>query len=176
MQWPRWRAGQRPSLRVSSQHAKRLISIPFKRVACQIFLTLLICPPTADFTVRDTPPQFVIHSSTSLPVVTLKERKDAGTHSGSPSGSVPNSDRSSIFQAVLLCKEKVLLREGCWWFSHVRLFGNSQLSESSETESDASKVNGRSEELLPTPGSSTSTESSFGDGIQFSDCVEEKVF
>lgn len=123
-------------------------------------------PPSADFTVRDSPPQFVIPTSTSLPVVNLKERKDTGTHSGSPSGSVPNSDRSSSSQAVLFYKEKALVWRECSWFSHVRLFGNSQLSESSETESDASKVNGRSEELLPTPGSSTSTESSFGDGIK----------
>lgn len=43
---------------------------------------------------------------------------------------------------------------------------NSQLSESSETDSDASKVNSRSEELLQTPFSSTSTDSSFGDGMQ----------
>lgn len=42
---------------------------------------------------------------------------------------------------------------------------NSRLSEGSETDSDASKVNSRSEELLPTPTSSTSTDSSFGDGM-----------
>lgn len=52
---------------------------------------------------------------------------------------------------------------------------NSRLSESSETESDVSKVNSRSEELLPTPVSSTSTDSSFGEGRRrrrctFSDC------
>lgn len=69
-------------------------------------------PPTADFTVRDSPPQFVIPTSTSLPVVTLKERKDTPTHPGSPSGSVPNSDRSSSSQAVLLYKETVLVRGG----------------------------------------------------------------
>uniref|UniRef100_A0A8D0AJV2 Rho guanine nucleotide exchange factor 28 n=1 Tax=Sander lucioperca TaxID=283035 RepID=A0A8D0AJV2_SANLU len=44
---------------------------------------------------------------------------------------------------------------------------NSQLSESSEKESDAWKVTSRSEELLPTPVSSTSTDSSFGE-----DCVD----
>ncbi|XP_036973185.1 rho guanine nucleotide exchange factor 28 isoform X4 [Acanthopagrus latus] len=44
---------------------------------------------------------------------------------------------------------------------------DSRLSESSETESDVSKVNSRSEELLPTPVSSTSTDSSFGE-----DCVD----
>ncbi|KAM6901040.1 rho guanine nucleotide exchange factor 28 isoform 3-T3 [Lycodopsis pacificus] len=44
---------------------------------------------------------------------------------------------------------------------------DSRLSESSETESDAWKINGRSEELLPTPVSSTSTDSSFGE-----DCVD----
>ncbi|KAM9338704.1 rho guanine nucleotide exchange factor 28 [Symphorus nematophorus] len=42
-----------------------------------------------------------------------------------------------------------------------------RLSESSETESDVSKVTSRSEELLPTPVSSTSTDSSFGE-----DCVD----
>lgn len=52
---------------------------------------------------------------------------------------------------------------------------NSRLSESSETESDVLKVNSRSEELLPTPVSSTSTDSSFGEGRRrrrctFSDC------
>lgn len=52
---------------------------------------------------------------------------------------------------------------------------NSRLSESSETESDVLKVNSRSEELLPTPVSSTSTDSSFGEGrrrrrCSFSDC------
>ncbi|XP_073333999.1 rho guanine nucleotide exchange factor 28 [Pagrus major] len=44
---------------------------------------------------------------------------------------------------------------------------DSRLSESSETESDVSKVNCRSEELLPTPVSSTSADSSFGE-----DCVD----
>ncbi|TDH02260.1 hypothetical protein EPR50_G00171190 [Perca flavescens] len=44
---------------------------------------------------------------------------------------------------------------------------DSQLSESSEKESDAWKVTSRSEELLPTPVSSTSTDSSFGE-----DCVD----
>ncbi|KAK9532337.1 hypothetical protein VZT92_009725 [Zoarces viviparus] len=44
---------------------------------------------------------------------------------------------------------------------------DSRLSESSETESDVWKINGRSEELLPTPVSSTSTDSSFGE-----DCVD----
>ena len=43
---------------------------------------------------------------------------------------------------------------------------NSQLSESSEKESDAWKVTSRSEELLPTPVSSTSTDSSFGEGVE----------
>ncbi|XP_047229488.1 rho guanine nucleotide exchange factor 28 isoform X2 [Girardinichthys multiradiatus] len=44
---------------------------------------------------------------------------------------------------------------------------NSLLIESSETESEALKPNNHSEELLPTPGSSASNESSFGD-----DCVD----
>ncbi|KAF0038914.1 hypothetical protein F2P81_009398 [Scophthalmus maximus] len=43
-------------------------------------------------------------------------------------------------------------------------------SESSETESDAVKVPSHSEELLPTPTSSTSTDSSFGE-----DCVDTCV-
>ncbi|XP_029300781.1 LOW QUALITY PROTEIN: rho guanine nucleotide exchange factor 28 [Cottoperca gobio] len=44
---------------------------------------------------------------------------------------------------------------------------DSRLSESSETECDGWKANSRSEELLPTPVSSTSTDSSFGE-----DCVD----
>lgn len=48
-----------------------------------------------------------------------------------------------------------------FFFPHIFL-------RSSETESDACKVNGRSEELLQTPGSSTSTDSSFGDGKHIS--------
>ncbi|XP_074474476.1 rho guanine nucleotide exchange factor 28 isoform X3 [Sebastes fasciatus] len=44
---------------------------------------------------------------------------------------------------------------------------DSRLSESPETESDSWKVTSRSEELLPTPVSSTSTDSSFGE-----DCVD----
>ncbi|XP_051267668.1 rho guanine nucleotide exchange factor 28 isoform X1 [Dicentrarchus labrax] len=47
---------------------------------------------------------------------------------------------------------------------------DSRLSEGSETESDASKVTSRSEELLPTPVSSTSTDSSFGE-----DCVDAYI-
>ncbi|KAK5613947.1 hypothetical protein CRENBAI_013600 [Crenichthys baileyi] len=43
---------------------------------------------------------------------------------------------------------------------------DSLLSESSETESEALKPNSHSEELLPTPGSSASNESSFGDGMR----------
>nr|XP_046230151.1 rho guanine nucleotide exchange factor 28 isoform X2 [Scatophagus argus] len=91
-----------------------------------------------NFTVRDNPPQCVIPISSSLPVMTPKDRKDTATHSCLPSGSFPNSD--------------------------------SRLSESSETESDPSKVTSRSEELLPTPVSSTSTDSSFGE-----DCVDAYI-
>lgn len=40
----------------------------------------------------------------------------------------------------------------------------SRLSESSETEWDWVKVNGLSDELLPTPVSSVSADSSFGEG------------
>ncbi|XP_035481788.2 rho guanine nucleotide exchange factor 28 isoform X2 [Scophthalmus maximus] len=47
---------------------------------------------------------------------------------------------------------------------------DSRHSESSETESDAVKVPSHSEELLPTPTSSTSTDSSFGE-----DCVDTCV-
>uniref|UniRef100_UPI0037E89362 rho guanine nucleotide exchange factor 28 isoform X2 n=1 Tax=Semicossyphus pulcher TaxID=241346 RepID=UPI0037E89362 len=86
-----------------------------------------------NFTVRDIPPQSVIPVSTSLPVMTPKDRKDSAAQSCSLSGSFPNSD--------------------------------SRLSEGSETESDMSKVTSRSEELLPTPASST--ESSIGE-----DCVD----
>lgn len=46
------------------------------------------------------------------------------------------------------------------------LCGYSRLSESSETESDAVRVTSQSEELLPTPLSSTSTDSSFGEGVR----------
>ncbi|XP_068190406.1 rho guanine nucleotide exchange factor 28 [Antennarius striatus] len=46
-------------------------------------------------------------------------------------------------------------------------FSDRQLSEGSETESDVSKTRSRSEELLPTPTSSTSTDSSIGE-----DCVD----
>ncbi|XP_034458148.1 rho guanine nucleotide exchange factor 28 isoform X3 [Hippoglossus hippoglossus] len=84
-----------------------------------------------NFTVRDTPPQCVIPISTSLPVMTGKEKKDTVTQSSCLSGSFPNSD--------------------------------SRLSESSETECDAVKGLSHSEELLPTPTSSTSTDSSFGE-------------
>ncbi|XP_038589452.1 LOW QUALITY PROTEIN: rho guanine nucleotide exchange factor 28 [Micropterus salmoides] len=91
-----------------------------------------------NFTVRDSPPQCVIPTSTSLPVMAPKERKDTTTQSCPLSGSFPNSD--------------------------------SRLSESSETESDAWKVTSRSEELLPTPLSSTSADSSFGE-----DCVDTYI-
>ncbi|XP_070706318.1 rho guanine nucleotide exchange factor 28 [Pempheris klunzingeri] len=91
-----------------------------------------------NFTVRDSPPQCAIPSSTSLPVVTAKEKKDTATLSCPISGSFPGSD--------------------------------SRLSESSETESDALKVTSRSDELLPTPVSSTSTDSFFGE-----DCVDAYV-
>uniref|UniRef100_A0A3Q2DL33 Rho guanine nucleotide exchange factor (GEF) 28a n=1 Tax=Cyprinodon variegatus TaxID=28743 RepID=A0A3Q2DL33_CYPVA len=47
---------------------------------------------------------------------------------------------------------------------------DSLLSESSETESEALKPNSLSEELLPTPGSSASNESSFGE-----DCVDSYI-
>lgn len=49
---------------------------------------------------------------------------------------------------------------------YVLLYGYSRHSESSETESDAVKVPSHSEELLPTPTSSTSTDSSFGEGMR----------
>uniref|UniRef100_A0A3P8RNN8 Rho guanine nucleotide exchange factor 28 n=1 Tax=Amphiprion percula TaxID=161767 RepID=A0A3P8RNN8_AMPPE len=81
-----------------------------------------------NFTVRDSSPQSIIPVSTSLPVMTPKERKDTVTQPGSLSGSFPNSD-----------------------------------SETSETESDAVKLASQSEELLSTPVSSTSTDSSFGE-------------
>ncbi|XP_029940888.1 rho guanine nucleotide exchange factor 28 isoform X2 [Salarias fasciatus] len=45
-----------------------------------------------------------------------------------------------------------------------------RLSESSETESDSLKTTSQSEELLPTPVSSTSTDSSFGE-----DCVDSFI-
>ncbi|KAK2818736.1 hypothetical protein Q5P01_024297 [Channa striata] len=91
-----------------------------------------------NFTVRDTPPQRVIPISTSLPIMTPKEKKDTATQSSSLSGSFPGSD--------------------------------SRLSEGSETESDALKVTSQSEELVPTPASSTSTDSSFGE-----DCVDAYI-
>ncbi|XP_069556899.1 rho guanine nucleotide exchange factor 28 [Brachyistius frenatus] len=91
-----------------------------------------------NFTVRDSPPQSASPISTSLPIATPKERRDAGTQSLSLSGSFPNSD--------------------------------GRLSESSETESDALKSTSQSEELLPTPVSSTSTDSSFGE-----DCVDSYI-
>ncbi|XP_071321529.1 rho guanine nucleotide exchange factor 28 isoform X2 [Trachinotus anak] len=92
-----------------------------------------------NFTVRDSPPQCGAHISTSLPVMTPKEKKDTVTQSCSPSGNFPNSD--------------------------------SRLSEScSETESDVVKVTSHSEELLPTPTSSTSTDSYFGE-----DCVDAYI-
>ncbi|KAM4532647.1 rho guanine nucleotide exchange factor 28 isoform 6-T7 [Fundulus diaphanus] len=47
---------------------------------------------------------------------------------------------------------------------------DSLLSESSETESEALKPSSRSEELLPTPGSSASNESTFGE-----DCVDSYI-
>ncbi|KAG7241218.1 hypothetical protein INR49_025961 [Caranx melampygus] len=47
---------------------------------------------------------------------------------------------------------------------------DSRLSESSETESDALRVSSHSEELLPTPTSSTSTDSYFGE-----DCVDAYI-
>ncbi|XP_060917750.1 rho guanine nucleotide exchange factor 28 isoform X1 [Labrus mixtus] len=90
-----------------------------------------------NFTVRESPPpQLVIPSSPSLPVMTPKERKEAAAQPCTLSGSFPNSD--------------------------------SRLSESSETESDTSRGFSRSEELLPTPASST--DSSMGE-----DCVDTFV-
>ncbi|KAM9735884.1 rho guanine nucleotide exchange factor 28 isoform 2-T2 [Menidia menidia] len=88
-----------------------------------------------NFTVRDVPPQSsALPISTSLPVMTPKERKDTVTQSSSLSGSFPSSD--------------------------------SQLSEGSETESNVLKLGSQSEELLPTPVSSTSNYSSVGeDGV-----------
>ncbi|XP_076019628.1 rho guanine nucleotide exchange factor 28 isoform X3 [Genypterus blacodes] len=89
-----------------------------------------------NFTVRDSPPQCSVPVSASLPVMTLKEKKDAAPMSCPLPGSLPS-------------------------------LSDSRLSESSETESDSWKVTGQSEELLPTPASSTSTDSSFGE-----DCVD----
>ncbi|XP_041666310.1 rho guanine nucleotide exchange factor 28 isoform X2 [Cheilinus undulatus] len=89
-----------------------------------------------NFTVRDSSPQPVIPVSTSQPVMTPKERKEAVSQPCTLSGSFPNSD--------------------------------SRLSESSETESETWKVISRSEELLPTPASST--DSSIGE-----DCVDTFV-
>ena len=48
---------------------------------------------------------------------------------------------------------------------------NSRLSESPETESETLKVNSRSEELLQTPVSSSSTNSSFGEGMSLTGCL-----
>ncbi|XP_037835462.1 rho guanine nucleotide exchange factor 28 isoform X3 [Kryptolebias marmoratus] len=48
---------------------------------------------------------------------------------------------------------------------------DSLLSESSETESDVLKLNSQSEEFLPTPVSSVSNESFFGD-----DCVDSNIY
>ncbi|XP_019124676.1 rho guanine nucleotide exchange factor 28 isoform X2 [Larimichthys crocea] len=91
-----------------------------------------------NFTVRDSPPQCVIPVSTSLPVMTNKEKKDTAPQSSPLSGIFPISD--------------------------------SRLSEGSETESDPSRVTSRSEELLPTPVSSTSTDSSIAE-----DCVDAYI-
>uniref|UniRef100_A0A3P9KPV9 Rho guanine nucleotide exchange factor (GEF) 28a n=1 Tax=Oryzias latipes TaxID=8090 RepID=A0A3P9KPV9_ORYLA len=88
-----------------------------------------------NFTVRDSPQFSAIPISSSLPVMTPKERRDALTQSYSPSGSLPNSD--------------------------------SLLSESSETELEVQKLNGQSEEFVPTPLSSTSTDSCFAE-----DCLD----
>ncbi|XP_026153056.1 rho guanine nucleotide exchange factor 28 isoform X3 [Mastacembelus armatus] len=70
---------------------------------------------------------------------------------------------------VMAPKEKKDMTQSC---SLSRSFPNSdsRLSESSETESDALKVTSQSEELLSTPVSSTSTDSSFGE-----DCVDACV-
>ncbi|XP_035766272.1 rho guanine nucleotide exchange factor 28 [Neolamprologus brichardi] len=89
-----------------------------------------------NFTVRDSPSHSVIPTSTSLPVMTPKEKKDAVSQS--LSRSFPNVE--------------------------------SQLIESSETESDTPKLSSQSEELLPTPVSSTSAESSFGE-----DCTDSYI-
>ncbi|KAM3599229.1 uncharacterized protein V6R79_002353 [Siganus canaliculatus] len=91
-----------------------------------------------NFTVRENPPQSAIPTSTSLPVMAPKEKRDTASQSSPLSGSFPNSD--------------------------------SRLSEGSETESDISKVTSRSEEFLPTPASSTSTDTSYSE-----DCVDACV-
>ncbi|XP_043951909.1 rho guanine nucleotide exchange factor 28 isoform X4 [Gambusia affinis] len=91
-----------------------------------------------NFTVRDSPSHSVIHVSAAQPVLTPRERKDAGTQSCSLPGSLLNS--------------------------------HSMLGESSETEYEGLRLKSHSEELLPTPGSSASNESSFGD-----DCVDSYI-
>lgn len=53
-----------------------------------------------------------------------------------------------------------------WYNKPVYPLCYSVLSESSETESDALKLKSQSEEFLPTPLSSASNESFFGDGMQ----------
>ncbi|XP_030006405.1 rho guanine nucleotide exchange factor 28 isoform X2 [Sphaeramia orbicularis] len=88
-----------------------------------------------NFTVRESPTPSVIPPSTSLPVMTPKEKKDPG---------------------LLACPLSA---------------SSDRLSESSETESDTCKVTSQSEELLPIPMSSASTDSSFGE-----DCVDASIF
>ncbi|KAF7659596.1 hypothetical protein LDENG_00295630 [Lucifuga dentata] len=92
-----------------------------------------------NFTVRDSPPQCSIPISTSLPVMTPKERKDTSPLTCTLLGTFPRAS-------------------------------DSRLSENSETESESWRVISQSEELQPTPASSTSTDSSFGD-----DCVDAYI-
>uniref|UniRef100_A0A087Y2A0 Rho guanine nucleotide exchange factor 28 n=1 Tax=Poecilia formosa TaxID=48698 RepID=A0A087Y2A0_POEFO len=103
-----------------------------------------------NFTVRDSPSHSVIPISAPQPVLTPKERKDTGTQSCSLPGSLPNSDSNNTLPCSTL------------WYS--------MLCESSEAESEALRPKSHSEELLPTPGSSASNESSFGD-----DCVDSYI-
>uniref|UniRef100_A0A3Q3G4A6 Rho guanine nucleotide exchange factor (GEF) 28a n=1 Tax=Labrus bergylta TaxID=56723 RepID=A0A3Q3G4A6_9LABR len=63
--------------------------------------------PASDFTVRESPPpQLVIPSSPSLPVMTPKERKEAAAQPCTLSGSFPNSDRSAKVLEIILSINK----------------------------------------------------------------------
>uniref|UniRef100_A0A3Q3N161 Rho guanine nucleotide exchange factor (GEF) 28a n=1 Tax=Labrus bergylta TaxID=56723 RepID=A0A3Q3N161_9LABR len=76
--------------------------------------------PASDFTVRESPPpQLVIPSSPSLPVMTPKERKEAAAQPCTLSGSFPNSDRSAKVLEIILsyyweCRLKVLSDQSCF--------------------------------------------------------------
>ncbi|XP_013883841.1 rho guanine nucleotide exchange factor 28 [Austrofundulus limnaeus] len=76
----------------------------------------------------------------------------------------------SSSQPVMIPKEKKESVASSCSLSGSLPTSDSLLSESSETESDALKLNSHSEELLPTPVSSASNESFFGD-----DCVDSFI-